>query len=135
MAPGGAMPGAMLRQRLSENEEGRRIAALIEEHHSEVVHLVNHERAVTVAWHRNKGPLFLNEAAANLSDPRRSIPREIEGVGRETLLQRMAEALIKYGSKGLRESVERFLDEAVSYVNRADSVQEIVDLFGKPHTA
>jgi hypothetical protein len=134
VAPGGATTGGMLRQRLSESDEGRRIAALIEEHHSEVVHLVNHQRAVTVAWHRNKGPLFLNEAAANLSDPRRSIPREIEGTSRQALVQRMAEALMKYGSEGLRESVERFLDKTLSYVDRADSVQEMVDLFTKART-
>ena len=62
-------PGGMLRQRLSETENGRRIAASIQEHQSEVVHLVNHERAVTVAWHRNKGPQFFNEAAANAVNP------------------------------------------------------------------
>lgn len=126
---------ALLRKRLLKTVEGARFEGLVETHGPEVMQLVNHNRRVTVAWHRNKGPRFLNEAAANLSDPRRSVPREIDGVARETLVRRMAEALMKHGSKGLREAVERLLDDAVSYVNRADSVPEMVDLFSKAHTA
>jgi hypothetical protein len=126
---------AMLRERLLQTEEGSRIDRLVETLGPEVMELVNHKRRVTVAWHRNKGPLFLNEAAANISDPGRKIPREIDGTGRDTLLRRMAEALMSYGSKGLREVVERYVDEAVSYVNQADSVHELVDLFSKAHKA
>lgn len=122
-------PGGMLRQRLSETENGRRIAALIQEHQSEVVHLVNHERAVTVAWHRNKGPQFLNEAAANAVNPEHLVPREIEGISREALIRNMAKALYAHGSAEMR-ALCAHLEELTRYVNASDSVHDLVDIAG-----
>lgn len=125
----GATPGAMLRQRLRESENGRRIAALIEEHQSEVVHLVNHKRAVMVAWHRNKGPQYLSEATANAVNPEHRVPREIEGISREALIRNMAKALYEHGSAGMRALCGR-LEELTQYVNASDSVYELVDMLG-----
>lgn len=122
-------PGGMLRQRLSETENGRRIAALIQEHQSEVVHLVNHERAVTVAWHRNKGPQFFNEAAANAVNPEHLVPREIEGISREALIRNMAKALYAHGSAEMR-ALCGHLEELTRYLNASDSVHELVDMLG-----
>lgn len=130
----GPTPGAMLRQRLTESENGRRIAALLEEHQSEVVHLVNHERAVTVAWHRNKGPQFLNEAAANALNPEHQVPREIEGISREVLLRNMAKALYAHGSAGMR-ALCGHLEEVTRYVNASDSIHELVDMLGRTEPA
>ncbi|HXP70726.1 MAG TPA: hypothetical protein VOA88_15700 [Candidatus Dormibacteraeota bacterium] len=122
-------PGGMLRQRLSETENGRRIAALIQEHQSEVVHLVNHERAVTVAWHRNKGPQFLNEAVANAVNPEHLVPREIEGISREALIRNMAKALYAHGSAEMR-ALCAHLEELTLYVNATDSVHDLMDIVG-----
>jgi len=124
-----ATPAGMLRQRLSETENGRRIAALIEEHQNEVVHLVNHERAVTVAWHRNKGPQFLSEAAANACQPEHRVPREIDGVSREALIRNLAKALYEHGSARLR-ALSQHLEELVRYANSSDSLHEMLSMLG-----
>jgi hypothetical protein len=134
MAPGAATPGGMLRQRLSETENGRRIVSLIAEHQTEVVHLVNHERAVMVAWHRNKGPQFLSEATANAMNPDHRMPREVDGISRETLLRNMANALYAHGSAGMRALCGR-LEELTRYVNASDSVHELVDMLGRARPA
>lgn len=124
---------ATLQGQLVRTEEGLRIRKLLETHSPEVMELVNHNRRVTVPWHRNKGPLFLNEAAANLMDPAHKIPREIDGVAREALLRRMAEALMSQGSKGLREAVEQYVDAVISHIGRADGVNEMIELFTHAH--
>jgi hypothetical protein len=124
-----ATPAGMLRQRLSETENGRRIAALIEEHRNEVVHLVNHERAVTVAWHRNKGPQFLSEAAVNACQPEHRVPREIDGVSREALIRNLAKALYEHGSARLRGLCQH-LEELVRYANSSDSLHELLSMLG-----
>lgn len=124
---------AALQQQLIRTEEGARIRKLVEAHGPEVMELVNHNRRVTMPWHRNKGPLFLNEAATNLTDPTHKIPREIEGVARETLLRKMAEALVSQGSRGLREVVEQHLDEALRCINRGDGLNEMIDLYTQAH--
>jgi hypothetical protein len=66
------------------------------------VHLVNHERAVMVAWHRNKGPQFLSEATANAVNPDHRMSREVDGISRETFIRNMANALYAHGSARMR---------------------------------
>jgi hypothetical protein len=124
----------MLRQRLSESESGRVVATLIERHQREVVHLVNHERAVTIAWHRNKGPQFLSDAVANAFDPRHQVPREIDGVSREMLIRSMAKALYAHGSEALR-AVRARLEDLVRCVNASDSVHDLVSKLGSTRLA
>lgn len=124
-----ATPAGMLRRRLSETENGRRIAALIEEHRNEVVHLVNHERAVTVAWHRNKGPQFLSEAAVNACQAEHRVPREIDGVSREALIRNLAKVLYEHGSARLR-ALSQHLEELVRYANSSDSLHELLSMLG-----
>ena len=119
---------AILRKRLEETEEGRRVATLVEEHHLEVVHLVNHRRRALVTWHRKKGPSFLNEAAANIGKPEHRIPREIEGITRGELLQGMASVLAEHGSAKLRRDIERNLGDVLKYADAADSVAGLLDL-------
>jgi hypothetical protein len=133
-ASASAGPTAMLRKRLEETEEGRRIIGALEDHHAEVVDLVNRHRRVTLAWHRNKGPMFLNSALMSVHHLEYVIPREIEGVTRETLIRNMAKALGKHGSAGLR-SLAGYVDKLVEYVNAADSADEMVGLVGKGHPA
>jgi hypothetical protein len=116
-----------LRARFFACEEGRRIAALVEEHRLEVMHLVNTNRRVTVPWHRSKGPAWLNRAMVNARDPEVPIPREIDGVTREMVLLSMERALAEQGSPGLRLAMEEHRDEILAYVDGFDSLHDIVD--------
>jgi hypothetical protein len=121
-----------LRERLNQTPEGSQVVALIEQHAGEVIHLVNHKRRVTVAWHRNKGPRFLNEAVRNAHNSAHPIPDEIEGVARETLLRRMAAALSECGSAGLRQALEFDLTNILPRLIRTGSLQELIDSLAAP---
>jgi len=110
------------------SEQGHRFLALYQQHRNELVHLVNNSRRVTVVWHRNKGPAYLNRIIHALRDPDMKIPREIDGVSRETLIRNMAQVLDERGSDAMKELVANHLDEALAYARRFDSVREFVDL-------
>lgn len=116
-----------LRERLNQTPEGSKVVSLVEQHASEIIHLVNHKRRVTVAWHRNKGPRFLHEAVRNAHDSAHRIPDEIEGVARETLLCRMVAVLIECGSAGLRHAVEFDLTNILPRLIHMGSLHELID--------
>jgi hypothetical protein len=124
-----------LREKLLGSNEGRRIAAIVEEHRYEVVRLVNTNRRVTIAWRRNHGPAFLNRAIANARDPAVAIPREIEAVSRETLLHAMDRALTEHGSAALRAVLDEHRDEVLAHVDAFDSLHDIVDLLAERELA
>lgn len=129
-AGGGApVPAPMVFQRFLATDEGRRMSSLVEENRPEVAYLLNHCRPVTVAWHRGKGPRFIDEAAINYYDPKHPIPREIDGVTREMLIQRMADLFTKHGSERLRAIVDRWRDEALAHGRSTDSLHDLIRVF------
>lgn len=116
-----------LREQLQSCETGLQILSLAERHRPEVVHLVNNNRRVTVAWRRNQGPAFLNRAMNNARDPEELIPWEIEGVTRTALLNAMAAALSEHGSPELRRDVARYRDDVMAYATACDNLHELVE--------
>ena len=116
-----------LRERFLSTSQGQLVDALVERHRPEVVHLVNNNRRVTVAWRRNQGPAFLNRAMNNARDPGGLIPWRIEGVTRITLLDAMATALSEHGSQQLREAVARYRNEVIAHAESCDNLHELVD--------
>ena len=93
--------------RLRQTERGRLLWSIIDLHQREVLHLVNHERAVTVAWQRNQGPAFIAALGRSLKEPIYRIPRELNGVTRERLLIAIATMLDAHGSESLRATLEQ----------------------------
>jgi Trypsin len=124
-----------LRERFLACARGRQIAELVERHTHEVVHLVNHNRRVTVTWHRNQGPAFLNRAMNNARDPEQLIPREIDGVSRRTLLASMGRALAEHGGAELRGDIERFREEVLARAEGCESLHELVDRLSQEQPA
>jgi hypothetical protein len=124
-----------LREKLHGSDEGRRIAAIVEEHRHEVVRLVNTNRRVTVAWRSNHGPAFLNRAIANARDPAVAIPREIEGVDREALLRAMDRALAEHGSASLRAVLDENRDDVLAHAGAFDSLHDLVDMLAERQPA
>jgi hypothetical protein len=49
---------ATVRRELSTFDLGRRVVGFAEKHEREITRLINHNRRVTVAWHRAQGPAF-----------------------------------------------------------------------------
>lgn len=124
-----AGPGEVtaLRERVLAMPGGREVLDLIETHRREVTYLVNHERPVTVAWHRGKGPAFLNRALTNARDPSQRIPEEIEGVSRRHLLENMAAVLSEHGGSELQSALECHARAAIESGARCADIHELVD--------
>jgi hypothetical protein len=120
---------AELRGAFLATPAGRELAEEAERHRREVVHLVNHVRRVTIAWHRNQGPAFLNRVIANARDPGEPIPREIEGITRTRLLETMADVLSAHGSAELGAAIARRREEALARAADVEDLQQLVDDF------
>lgn len=118
-----------LRERLLATPKGAEIYREVLAQRAEVVALVNHRRPVTVAWHRSQGPAFLAHGVESVRNPGHLVPREIEGVARETLARRMAASLAEHGSPGLKASMERWLPFVLDHIDDFDSLHDLVARF------
>jgi hypothetical protein len=119
--------GAALRRKFYASARGAEIAELVERHVDEVIHLVNHCRPVTIAWHRHQGPAFLAHLLENARDPSHAVPAEIEGVSRETLMRNIADALFAHGSAELRAAMAPYRELALAIAARLHSLHEVVE--------
>jgi hypothetical protein len=122
-----AQRGAMLQHyesRLRATPLGREMldAGLL--HGPEMGRLVHHCRPVLVAWHRSQGPAWAAHLLNRAQDPNYQMPREVKGISRRALLDRMRHALCQHGSPQLREQLDRFYDPvlALSEVSDADEL-------------
>ncbi|MCY0986661.1 hypothetical protein OV203_05990 [Nannocystis sp. ILAH1] len=131
----GAGHAARLRAAFLGSTGGRLIADILLTHRSEILHLVNTNRRATVAWHRHKGPGFVNHLVKNVRDPDHPIPPEIDGVAREALIRTMARVLAEHGSAALAEVATNYLDTALEYARRFDSLHELADGLKKEEQA
>lgn len=120
-----------LRERLRATTKGAELYARALEHRDEVVELVNHCRPVTVAWHRCKGPAFLNRAVNNVRNPDELIPHEIDGIGRADLLLRMGKVLRVHGSDGLRNAIDAYDEQVFALVDTFEDLRELADRFDR----
>jgi hypothetical protein len=83
---------------------------LITRHSREVRDLVNHNRRVTIAWHRKGGP-EMGRAAGQFAGQREDrLPQEIDGLPLAERLSRIADALARNGSPELSADLARYGD-------------------------
>jgi hypothetical protein len=81
-----------------DTRRGPELHAAFAEVRREIGFLVRNSRPVTVAWHRCKGPAFMAHVLNHLAGHCESVPHEVQGVTRRTLLVRMREVLMSRGS-------------------------------------
>ena len=118
---------------LRETERGRELHEAFAQLRRELVYLVRTRRPVKVAWHRNRGPAFLACLLNHLKDEAAVIPREIGGVSRATLLERMGQLFSEQGSDALREAIRRHRD-VVMLLADAETVQECFEILRRAET-
>jgi hypothetical protein len=122
----GANQTSALRDRFLATPKGTLLYETALAHSHAVIDLVNHRRPVTLAWHRGKGPAFLAHTIENVRDPAHRIPRDVEGVTREALLRRMAEALSEHGRPPLAAAIAEWLPFILTEVEAFDSLHDLV---------
>jgi hypothetical protein len=93
---------------LTATPTGKRYAEAITRHAREVQDLVNHNRRVTVAWHRNGGPQILRAAQQVAGQREDRLPQEIDGQPLAERLARIGDALARNGSQELAADLARY---------------------------
>ncbi|MEP6692652.1 MAG: hypothetical protein ABJD07_15955 [Gemmatimonadaceae bacterium] len=99
-----------LRDELRTTAAGRELHDSFALVRREIGYLVRNVRPVKVAWHRNQGPAFLAHVLKHMRGDSDSLPLEVAGVSRATLLTRMGDMLAAHGSNPMREAIERHGD-------------------------
>lgn len=87
---------------------GKRYAQLITRHAREVQSLINDNRRVTVAWHRNGGPQILRAALRYVERREERLPQEIDELPLTERLSRIGDALVRHGSAELADDLDRY---------------------------
>ena len=105
------------RDALRETALGREVHDTFRDVRREIGYLIRSCRPVKVVWHRNQGPAFMAHVIEHLLGEAPTIPREINGVPRETLLRWMGEVLVVHGSHPLSDAIERFSPMILSMVD------------------
>jgi hypothetical protein len=96
------------RSQITATPAGRRYAELITRHAREVQDLINDNRRVTVAWHRNGGPEILRAVVRFINRSEDRLPAEIGGVPLAERLARIGDALADHGSPQLSADLARY---------------------------
>lgn len=119
-----------LESEIRQKTLGREILEKIQEHRPEVARLVDHHRAVKVAWQRCQGPAYAAHCLHSFEDKRHEIPSQVNGVRPKQLVERMARVLKSCGSEQLRRDIEDYEQIALEWIERCsadNSVWGLVD--------
>lgn len=125
-----ASPASEFMQRLKKT--GSKWIELAEKHRTEVMHLINNDRAVGVAWQRNHGPAFTAHIAKSAQDASYTIPKKIKGASFQQLLIRMGAVLKEKGSKALQADIEKHTLEVLGRAETFSSVEELFTKLDEP---
>jgi len=105
---------------------GRELIALVAEHHTEIVGLVNENRRVMIAWHRGHGPTWLAALVRSARVDSYVLPEAIEGVSRSEFIGAMRMAIEQACSEELREALSRHADGLTTSFCTAPTVRAMI---------
>jgi hypothetical protein len=93
---------------ITQTRAGRQYHELIQRHFPEALALVNENRRVATAWHRNGGPEIVRGVLRMAQSPAESLPTEINGKPLPTCLARIEQAFKRYGSPQLAAAIDEY---------------------------
>jgi hypothetical protein len=109
-----------LLEQLRATQRGRELHELFGRYRREIGYLIRNHKLVKAAWHRYKGPAFLAHVLHHLKGHADTVPREVDGVSAISLIEQMADLLMKYGSNPLREVIAAHYEEGMRLLHTAD---------------
>lgn len=121
---------SIMQRRLEETPLGRELGTQVRFHIPEIIDLVNHHRAVMVAWQRVQGPAFLAQWMNGVRNPSVVVPREINGVTMNSALLRMATVLKSHGSPSLQQAIDDNAIDLMAALDRSATVNEFLENIG-----
>ena len=86
--------------------------------------MINHTRPVTLVWQRNQGPAFVAALARAAREESYAVPFVINDISRETLLEKLGDALITHGHDGLQNDLKKFRQELIRVMKDGNSIPE-----------
>ncbi|MFI9102362.1 hypothetical protein ACIGXA_17735 [Streptomyces fildesensis] len=116
--------------RFERTTGGRRLSELLDAHRAEVVHLVNHERRVTIAWHRAQGPAWYAALARGARHADYRLPADIAGVTREAAYAQMHAVLVQYGGEELCADLAEWHEHLRAAFTGSRTTGELLDTAG-----
>lgn len=116
-----------IREELRRFPLGRRLVDAIERHRPEIGHLVNHQRRVTVAWHRAHGPAFLALFLRELRSVDQPMPHTVNGAPITQGLVAMRRALEENGSPELVADLQQLWPALSAVVPGSRTLRHFVD--------
>jgi hypothetical protein len=93
---------------ITATRAGDRYAQLFRRHFPEVAKLVNDNRRVATAWHRNGGPQLLQNILQAVQTHNHALPARIDGKPLSECLNGLQSAFIRYGSPQLAADLEQY---------------------------
>jgi hypothetical protein len=101
---------AQAEEEISATAEGAQYAELVKTHFAETQRLVNSNRRVATAWHRNGGPEIVNATLLMLQRDDEPMPESIDGRPFTDCLERMRRVFARYASPALAADLPRFAE-------------------------
>jgi hypothetical protein len=95
-------------QELLATPPGPRYAEVIRQHEREIIQLVNKNRRVATVWHRNGGPVIVQNALQALHSSSHRLPSEINGKPLAECLTSIQQIFTRYGSPQLSADLQQY---------------------------
>jgi hypothetical protein len=104
------------RQELMATPFGQKYGEIVEQHHREVIGLVNKNRRVAAVWHRNGGPQLVGNVLSAVQSRCQPMPTQVDGKPLDQCLLRIQQALMKYGTVGLAADLQQYGPPLLQYI-------------------
>ncbi|MGB9119663.1 MAG: hypothetical protein WCE73_03495 [Candidatus Angelobacter sp.] len=95
-------------QEMLATPPGPRYAEVIRQHEREIIQLVNKNRRVATVWHRNGGPVIVQNAVQALHSSDHRLPSEINGKPLTECLTSIQQIFTRYGSPQLSADLQQY---------------------------
>jgi hypothetical protein len=99
---------ARVQQEITSIPAGRRYSELVQRHLPEVQTLVNKNRRVATAWHRNGGPHIARGVLRMAQSSEEILPNQIDGKPISECLAGMQDVFSRYGSPALAADLAEY---------------------------
>jgi hypothetical protein len=112
---------------LKSTEKGKEILAIIMQHTEEVINLINHNRAVKVAWQRNKGPIFFSDFMESAFNADAEVKDKIGKITFLSLIRRIAAVLQDNGSMLLKKTIDKYYLVVMHHAKECRSLYQVFE--------
>jgi hypothetical protein len=130
MTPEDEARGAMLDEvveHLRHSANGRFVLGVYAEHTGEVRALLDHDRRVKIAWHRNGGPALVARLLTGPDGLDQPIPTDLDGVPVADALRRVVDVFAERGSAALAADAARYAPAVLEILRDSTTIRDALE--------